>query len=268
MGKRSLGKRTLHGRRLCRAWTMAVWTMTAGAALAWQASAAAEPALRFSVSSSWGMPYGRIDHDKLVQGIFLDISLAAAQKLGHEPVFIVLPRSRIEQAMKAGRADVRCNISPAWVQDPDSLAWSVPLFEQRVVLFGTAGTPAPASVGSLPPGTVIGTVFGFRYPDVDTLFDTQALRRDDAPDQDKVFPKVNLGRSPYGISDHLALAWYKQGHPSQTLAPWQLVLGRNDVHCAVPKASLPGGAQVLRALERLKKEGRIDAILRRYGLRD
>ena len=53
--------------------------------------------LRFSASTSWGMPYAEVRDERLVGGIVFDLTQAIGAAL-HMPVrYVVLPRKRVGQ---------------------------------------------------------------------------------------------------------------------------------------------------------------------------
>lgn len=220
--------------------------------------------LRVSVSSAWNMPFGDVQSERIVGGIFFDLYRAVAQKTGLTLVPLVLPRKRIDGAVVSGDVDLRCYFNPKWTSTPELYEWSKPLFAIQDVLFGHAGTPEPRSLQDIPRGTTISTALGYHYPTLDPLFARGDLKRDDSVDEEKVLLKMTADRTPYGVTKSHALDWYKRQVPKHQLAPWRLVIDSAEVYCAVPKnASIPA-SRLLGAIEELRKSGRIDTILRTY----
>ncbi len=74
-------------------------------------SLAEQPALRFSVAESWGMPLVRIEGDQPVEGLLYDLMQAMAKEVGARPKYHVMARLRLEEAMSSGDIDVRCYVS-------------------------------------------------------------------------------------------------------------------------------------------------------------
>lgn len=210
------------------------------------------------------MPYGEVENDHLVGGIFFDLYQAIAQKTGLALLPVVLPRKRIDGAVANGDIDLRCYFSPQWTSNPEFYAWSKPLFAIQDVLFGHEGTPELSALKDIAPGTAISTTLGYRYTALDPLFAQGQLQRDDSVDAEKVLRKMTVGRTLYGVSSGNALDWYKRQTPGHRLAAWRLVIDSTDLHCAVPKNGAVPAARLLGALEELRKAGRIDAILRSY----
>lgn len=223
----------------------------------------AEP-LRFAASSAWAMPYARYEADHLTGGIVFDLAQALEKQLSIPITFVVLPRKRMDGAVLAGEIDLRCNTNPLWTAIPDQHIWSKSLFDIFDVIFGGSNVPEPANLNGLQKGASISTVLGYEYQQLDSLFANGTLKRDDSADQEKVMLKLTVGRTPYGVSEARALQWYMRTTPRHQLSGWHLQLSRNDFQCGVPKQGRIPAARLLNALDELKKNGKIDAILRNY----
>ncbi len=170
----------------------------------------AQETLRVSASSAWTMPYGDVQNDRLVGGIFFDLYKAVAQTAGLALYPVVLPRKRVDGAVANGDIDLRCYFNPKWTSMPNLYDWSKPLFSVQEVLFGHEGTPAPRSVQELPRGTAISAVLGYSYPTLDPLFARGDIKRDDSVDEEKVLLKMTAERTPYGVTKSHTLDWYKR----------------------------------------------------------
>lgn len=210
------------------------------------------------------MPYGSVESERLVGGIFADIFSAIGQKTKLAVVPVVLPRKRIEGAVVSGDIDLRCYFNPKWTPNPDSYEWSKPLFTIQDVLFAHEGSPELRSLQDIPRGTPVSTTLGYVYPSLDAMFKRGDLVRDDSVDDEKVLLKMTADRTPLGLTNAHALDWYRKSVPRHKLAPWRFVIDSNDVYCAVPKNAAILAARTLAAVEELRKSGRIEAILRAY----
>jgi len=220
--------------------------------------------LRFSVATSLSMPYASFAGDRLVGGIMFDLAQALAQQAQLPVEFVVLPRKRISAAVEAGDIDVRCYLSPKFVESPDRYVWSSGLFEISDVVFGAAQTPEPQNLDALPPGSAISAVIGYVYPSLDSYFSRGRLKRDDSTEQETVLRKVSARRTSYGLSDSVALDWYQHSNTHHGLASWRLVVARRAFQCAVPKNGAIDPARLLRTFDALKKSRQVEEILRRY----
>lgn len=220
--------------------------------------------LRVSVSSSWTMPYGDVQNERITGGILLDLYRAIAQKTGLTMVPVVLPRKRIDGAVVSGDIDLRCYFNPRWTSTPEIYEWSKPLWTIHDVLFGHEGTRELTSLTDMPRGTRISTSLGYTYPALEPLFVRGDAARDDSFDEDKVLLKMTASRTPYGVTKSEALDWYRRNTPQHRLAAWRLVLESTDVHCAAPRNAAVPPTRTLAAVEDLRKSGRVEAILRSY----
>ena len=123
------------------------------------------------------------------------------------------------------------------------------------VLVGHAGTPAPAKLTDLAPGTHVGTVQRYRYPSLEPRFADKTWVREDAPDQGSALRKLELRRTPVAVVSVQSLAWHRQQNPSAALAPWQLTVQSAHYHCALPKGTSVDVHAVTAALSALKRDG-------------
>jgi len=238
----------------------AVW----GALLLWGTDClAAEAPLRFAITDGWAMPMVQIERGRPTQGILPDVLTSLATRVGMPAEFHVLSRARLGGAMKNGEVDVRCYVSPAWVDDKDDYLWSVPLFFQRDLLVGTASASASMSPMDLPQQPV-GTVLSYTYPTLQPLFDSGHLQRDDARSQEQVLAKLLAGRYRYGVSNQWALDWFNQRHTADRQLHGVAVLQEQELSCYVRKDSEIPAQRILDTLKTMKASGEIDAIIQLY----
>ncbi len=228
------------------------------------AAAAQEPPLRFSASGSWGMPYGDVQNDQLVDGIVYDLSQAVGALLQRPVTYVVLPRKRIEAAVRAGAIDVRCYFNPAWTRRALDYVFTVPLFDASDVLIGTKASAKVTDLKQLAKGTMIGTVLGFTYTNFDQWFDDASLVRDDAPDQAKVLRKLELGRTRYAIVNSRVAAWFKREHGKDRFGDWTLVVEPTEFFCGVVKSTRFDAETVAKAFNSVKSTGVLNKILAKY----
>jgi polar amino acid transport system substrate-binding protein len=220
--------------------------------------------LRFMASSSWTMPYGDVQADRIQGGIVFDIAQAVGESLKLPVSFLVIPRNRIDAAVIAGDVDVRCYSNPAWTKFPDEHLWSKSLFEAPDVIVGRRPGKSITSLDQLPNGTPLGTVLGFVYPTLEDRLTDGRLVRDNASDGEKNILKLATGRFNYAVSNSLAVAWYLRQNPKADIANWRLPLDKGDFYCGVVKTARTDPQRILTAIERLKSSGQLDKILAKY----
>ncbi|MBK6637239.1 MAG: hypothetical protein IPG34_05900 [Rhodocyclaceae bacterium] len=229
--------------------------------------AMANEPLRFVANTAWGMPFARFEGERLTGGVMFDLGMALGAATGRPVSFVSLPRKRIEGAVLAGDVDIRCYTNPTWIDAPEAYRWTEPLFELRdVIVGGVGGVSAKPlrQVSDAAQGSILSAVLGYRYPSLDAHFDSGLFKREDTVDQEKVLLKVGAGRTPYGVSNQAALDWYRLTTPRHGLADWTLTVATSAIHCAIPKTNPWSQGTLIEALNSLKRNGKIDAILRSY----
>ncbi|WP_085625447.1 MULTISPECIES: ABC transporter substrate-binding protein [unclassified Pseudomonas] len=234
--------------------------------LLWTSQGMAEqPVLRFSVAESWSMPLVRIEGDRPVEGLLYDLTQALAKEVGARPVYHVMARLRLQEAMDHGDIDVRCYVSSQWFDDPPrQFVWSIPLIRQRDLLVGRPGDSPLLSPQQLPP-QAIGTVLGYTYSTLQPLLDQGRLHREDSRNQLLVLQKLQAGRYRHAVSNQLSLQWFNQGLPTEQRLHALAVLEEQDLGCMVRNDPAIPAQEVLRALVRMKQSGEIERMVQRYG---
>ena len=225
-------------------------------------ASAEERPLRFSVSESWAMPMIHIENGQATAGILFDLQQRLAEKVGRRAEMLVRPRLRIQQMLVRGEVDVRCYVNPAWMNESHhQYIWSVPFMVQRDLLVGRSQQQVQLNQM---PGETIGTVLGFTYPSLDTLFTSGQLIRDDARTQELALAKLQAKRYDYAISNELMLQWYNRQQPGEEKLQPLLEVANDIVACIVRDEPDVPTMRLLRALVQMKQAGEFDAILARY----
>ncbi|MGE7993856.1 substrate-binding periplasmic protein [Pseudomonas sp. NPDC089554] len=227
-------------------------------------SLAQQPVLRFSVAESWSMPLMRTENQQPVEGILFELMQAIAREADVRPQYHVMARLRLEQAMQAGEIDVRCYVSMQWLGNrPGDYLWSLPIIEQRDLLVGRPGDSHPVRPEALPP-QAIGTVLGYTYPTLESLFSQGQLQREDSRNQLLALQKLQAGRFRYAVSNQLSLQWYNRSLPPAQRLQALTVLEEQALGCMVRNDPQLPTQGVLRALLRIKQSGEMQRIVERY----
>lgn len=223
---------------------------------------AEERPLRFSVSEGLAMPMIHIEHGQATRGVLYDLQQRLAEKVGRRAEMLVRPRLRIQQMLERGEIDVRCYVNPAWLSESHhQYIWSVPFMVQRDLLVGRRQQQVQVSRMQ---GETIGTVLGFRYPELASLFASGQLQRDDARTQELALAKLQARRYDYAISNELTLQWFNRKQPAgDQLQPLQEVAA-DLVACIVRDEPDVPSMPLLRALVQMKQAGEFETILARY----
>ena len=243
-----------------------MWRIVGALLLISTASIAAQPVLRFSVAESWTMPLIRVEQQQPVEGILHELMLAVAREVGHQPEFHLLPRLRLQQAMDNGDIDVRCYVAQSWLNTAsDAYLWSLPLFRQRDWLVGQPEQIQPLSPTQLTP-QAIGTVLGYTYSNIEPLFASGQLQREDSRNQLLVLNKLRAHRYRYAISNQLSLDWFNRQLPAEQQLRPVAVVEEQALACLVRNDPALPVQGILRALLRLKASGAIERMIERYTL--
>lgn len=224
---------------------------------------AEERPLRFSVTESWAMPMIQVDNGRVTGGILYDLQKRLAEKIGRRAEMLVMPRLRVQTTMMRGEIDVRCYTSPIWMQSSHhQYLWSLPFMDQRDLL--VAHHDAPDIDLDHAKGLRLGTVLGFSYPDLDSLFIGGQLIRDDARTQGLVLEKLQAGRYRYAMSSQLSLDWFNRDQPQQRKLRVIAEVASDPVSCLVRNEPDVPTMALLRAMVQMKQDGEFEAILARY----
>lgn len=227
-------------------------------------SAAKTDLLRFSVSSTWTMPYGQIQNGVLVDGILLDVINAISKEMNLKPQIIVLPRNRTELAARNREYDIRCHLSKKWVPNPERFIWSEPLFKFSTIIIGNLQSLPIKSVSDLN-GKTVGMVLGYTYPDLNEAIVQGKILRDDAENQTTIYQKLSVGHYPYAVTDNLSFEYHLKTPGQQSkLAKWKFEISSDESRCAILKNSRMDSLRISKAIQRLNEKGTFTKILERY----
>ncbi|MGV8918389.1 MAG: substrate-binding periplasmic protein [Pseudomonas sp.] len=229
-------------------------------------SVAAEAPLRFSIADSWSMPLMQTDLNGPREGFLFDIIQSLTRQVGRKAEYHVLARMRVQTALERGEIDVRCYAAQSWM--PASMSgdyiWSLPLMTQRDLLISTADNLTPVRAEQLHAKS-IGTVLGYTYPRLQSLFDSNQLQREDARSQDLVLQKLLAGRYHYAVANEWSLNWFNRNLPPGQRLRAVSIIEEQPVGCVVRNDPAVPVQWILRTLLKMKMSGEIDRIIDRYG---
>ncbi|MDY7561043.1 transporter substrate-binding domain-containing protein [Pseudomonas sp. 10B1] len=228
-------------------------------------SFAADAPLRFSIADSWSMPIVLIDGDKPRGGFLFDIMESLGRHMGLPTEYHVLARLRVQSALENGEVDIRCYAAQSWVPNMSGdYIWSLPLITQRDLLISTADNPTPVDPKQLAKESV-GTVLGYVYPTLQTLFNSHQLVREDARSQDLVLQKLIAGRYRYAVANQWSMRWFNRSLAPDKQLREVAIIQEQPVGCVLRNDPSVPVQRILRTLLRMKMSGEIDQILERYG---
>lgn len=221
----------------------------------------------FAVSTGSAMPMTQFraawGADPLTGGLLKDFGDALARELNMKPRYLTLPRKRVEAALLDGRADLLCDLRPEWV-DSKGWMWSETVFTNNMIVASRIDTPVLARLQDLA-GQRVGTVLGYRYPEVERQLGALEFRRDDASSDDITTNKLLGGRFRYMMSNSLYYDYQRKAHPAGArLNPAVFTIRPFDTYCALPPDGRLDIVHVNRAILALRKRGDMQKIYERY----
>ncbi len=220
---------------------------------------ASEDSIVFIAPTNNAMPLSQFTNGQLSGGILMELGNAIAQRLGRTARFVSVPSKRVSIVLNKGEADGVCYVMPHWI-DGD-FNWSRPLIPNNVLLVAHSKAPPIKSLAALA-GQSIGTVAGYRYPEMDELLGKQFVR-DDAPTSELQMIKLAAGRAKYAIIGQTMFDYLRRHDPSFQ-ARAELQITSLVTQCAFARSSKIPFAQVEKAINALADQGGIDTILSHY----
>jgi ABC-type amino acid transport substrate-binding protein len=243
-----------------RRWGLGVLGGAAALLACTLACAQAAPPLVMLVETSALMPQARIEGDRVVEGLHLDLGQALARRLGRGLVAKPVPRRRLAEALQRGEGDLLCDYQSEWLSG--SFAWSRPFIPDQALLVTAATAQAPATLAALA-GQPIGTVRGYVYPEMNDALRSGFLR-DDAPDAVANLHKLELGRVKHALTGRRVLEYQQRiGRFRLALHP-PLVVSEVLAQCALSPSSPVGLAALNTAIQGLVGEGELNRLLAKY----
>lgn len=228
-------------------------SLLATLASAAHAADAARPELRYVQKSE-----ERPSPDKRELSRFQEaLGSALARQLGRPVRFLSLPRKRMISALESGEGDILCGYVPAWVKG--NVYWSRPFIPTSEVLVSSGRVQAPRTLEELK-GKRIGTVLGFRYPEVEQRLGADFVR-DDAPSSDLTLLKWQAGRYDYFLAARNMID--SQAAKGALAAGYHLlVVNEYQSMCAVARQATVSIDEVNTAIDAIEKSGELARLLR------
>lgn len=224
------------------------------------AGAAPPRPLVMLVETSALMPQARIEDDRVVEGLHLDLGQALGRRLGREVVARPVPRKRLAEALQRGEGDLLCDYQSDWL--PGVFAWSKPFIPDQALLVTAATAAAPAGLTALA-GQPVGTVRGYVYPEMN-----DALRagfvREDAPDAVTNLQKLERGRISHALTGRRVLEYQQRIGGFRLALHAPLVVSEVLAQCALSPSSPVGLAALNAAIQGLVSDGELNRLLNKY----
>lgn len=227
--------------------------------------------LRLTIAESDGPPIALLENKRLVGGLIKDIGDALARELNTQAEYNVVPRGRVEHMIEQGKSHITCNTNPKWYAPAYStpLEWTKEIYPQVERLVSLDTMPDIRTIDDLK-GKKISTTYGYSYPPaISQLWYTQQATQKPELRMALMMNAVRRKLTEIAIVSELEFAYWSKQHPSlaTSFKTHPLVISTMPTVCAVSKNSAYSATQLNQAIDRLKINGELNAILKRYGWR-
>jgi polar amino acid transport system substrate-binding protein len=229
------------------------------------ATASAKNVLRIGVSDSDGPPIAVVAGNVLVSGLSRDLGSALADTLDRRPVFVVVSRKRVEWALESGTVDIVCNANPAWYEDAGQLGWTQSLYPQVERIATREDASAVRQVSDLA-GRRIGTIRGYTYPQIEPLWANGKAGRSNEDRLALMMKSLQSKVTDAAIVSELEFGVWARANPAaaQRIRIQPYVVSSIPTSCAVSPRAKTSVTEMNRAIEQLRAQGRLKAILHTY----
>lgn len=224
--------------------------------------------IRFSVADSWAEPYAFYDDKNiLIDGVIKDFIEALARKLDSPYEHVYLPRKRMDEAAEKKQFDLRCYANESWVSKPELYNWTKPLFFIHNSIVWKKGQPSLNKITDLN-GQSIGTVHGYSYSSLDSLFDAKKITRVDTTTEPLNIAKLEKNRISYAIVEMASFDWYVKTEEIDSLKSVDsFIVDKFPVKCGLLKSSSIELKNVESAILKLENEGFFRRLVVKYNLK-
>jgi polar amino acid transport system substrate-binding protein len=218
--------------------------------------------LVFAISMGSAMPMTEFTGYRLSGGLLREFGDALADSLQLTPRYLLVPRKRVEETLQTGKADIVCDLRPEWLDGKDYL-WSSAIFTNNMIVANRIDIPPARSLRDLR-GLRLGTILGYRYPEIDAAIG-HAYTRDEAPSDDANLTKLVMRRFDYLVTNSLHFDYARFVHPArQQLHPNSLKINSFATYCAIMPDSKLSIRHLNRAIAELHKQGAIEHMMAHY----
>ncbi len=204
------------------------------------------------------------------QGIMVDTLSTITDKIGYKLLIKPLPTKRINLHMETGQTSCRPK-AREWVANPDEYYWtdsvviSEDIFIFRKGEFANINSPKDIEQSEI---KVVGAILGYKYPTLETLFSTGKISRQDILSTSSLIKNLNLKRIDVIITNKFVAQWIIKNDKTltQNMFRFSLPVAGAEYRFQFSKHDdwKPLIIQFNKELARMKKDGRLKAILDKY----
>lgn len=223
--------------------------------------------LRVAASAYLSAPYTIYVNDELRGGLVKDIFDQLGTELGIRVHYLDCPRKRVEQSLLNGEIHIAPVAHPQWLSPTYAGDWTDPIFALRELLVFRANSKFHYRGPDDLKGLRIGAILGYHYPIVDPYFKSGAAIRSDVQKADQnVDMLLNERIDAYLIHDLTHRYFQKTDARSKLLRAEDVGSHARDISWAVSKKTPVPVARLKDFIRDLKKSGKLEAMMKKYGL--
>ena len=237
------------------------------------AQATSSQKIILAIGASYSEPYIFLDSEgKLKDGIIKRFGDAIAAEMNLPIEYQVLPVKRVHDSLFDNTTNMICFETESWIPELlNKVNWTPAVFQEREVIV-TNANDSLKSLNDLK-GTM-GTILGYQYPKMQSIFDKGQLKRADNTTLSANFMKLKTGRINMILDENTPISYFiKNQHLENSVKLWDGlteegkilsdVVNRYDLKC-IYNNSL-NKDQVDKAFNNFKTKGIMNEILAAYG---
>ena len=212
-------------------------------------------------------PYTIKKGETLVGGVLKDMMDELGKRIDKSVEYKIVPRKRHLQSAINGEVDTLCLYNPAWMENPEEVLWSKPLFkEKNIFIMNKKKKFSIKSLSDLK-GKKVGTIRGYYYsPDLMKNFKNKTIERVDVTTLNQNFEKLEKSRIDALIDSDILMAHYVKANNGKDKFDYgEMVESSHDLFCYFSKKTMSQSyEQVKNTLEKMRSEGFIDNAIKKY----
>lgn len=226
--------------------------------------ALAQPEFIVNYARNDNAPYILAEPNGKISGFIVDLMQEFGLRANVQIRFLKTPRKRLEYSLATGKVHIVVTSNPKWLDEPSKVDWGPALFIEKNILLIPKQAPDITKLADLK-GLSIGTILGYAYPEIESLFANGEARRVDALEILPSLQKLQVNRVDAVITSDIQAEWLLQHHGfSDDFVFASYLISEHEIIPAISKLSPIPLQDVQRILESMKQDGFIDRLLKRY----
>ena len=230
-------------------------------------STTAEQTLNFGYGDYQSPPYVVMDEGvDMPRGIMVDIGRTLTTLLPYKLQLVNVPRKRLESYLEEGQIDMRCHMSPDWVDDAQHFIWSAQLYSLDTVVLTSKQTERTINNYGDMEGLVFAIVRGYNYSDgFNEMVKQGNVRILETHSLESAIAMLGKNRADAVIANNVLSQYLiaQRGLEEKVLTQ-PFVLRSQSIHCAISRHAKIDYKLIQNGLEEMKRKGAFEVIIKRY----